>query len=588
MDGHLRGEHPEALKDKEKTLNTPRHRRSIALAILVIAFALVASACSSSDDATDTTVASATETTVGSATETTVGSATETTVATEDPAVTEMSGLTKVDDLTFTVELSQADPEFSIQTYYNAFFPLPSVALEDPVAFEESPIGNGPLMMDGMWEHDIQIPMKAYPDYAGDDPSQVDTFSFQIYADPVTAYNDILAGNLDVVDQVPTDFLGTYEDDFPGHNGEAQDTGFTYFGFPTYIDQFTRNHMVAMSMAIDREEIMDKVFLNARDAAHSVIPPNLEGRDDVCPTWNFDPSAARALWDAAGDPGPITFWFNSGGDHELWVEAVVNMWGKNLGMDTSTVTFETLEFSEYNPLIDAQELTGPFRLGWGMDYPSPINFLEPLYASYNAAPVGSNSSVYNNPLFDEALAAGKAALAATGLMSEALPDLFAAENILCEDGNIAPVYFTKVQYVWSENVDNVFIDANGDLGYSSITSADGSASTFIIEPEHLFPPTSNESEGVAVNRALFRGLTQLDAKTGSVANMMAESFTSDDGGLTWTIVLKDGWTFHNGEAVTSDSYINAWNYGALSSNAMQNNSFYAKIVGYGDLNPDAG
>ena len=568
-------------------MNTPRHRRSIALAILVIAFALVASACSSSDDATDTTAAAATETTVASATETTVASATETTVATEDPAVTEMSGLTKVDDLTFTVELSEADPEFSIQTYYGAYFPLPSVALEDPVAFEESPIGNGPLMMDGVWEHDIQIPMKIYPDYAGDDPSQVDTFSFQIYADQVTAYNDLLAGNLDVVDTVPTDFLGTYQDEFPGRNGEALTTGFTYFGFPTYLDQFSRNHMVAMSMAIDRQEIMDKVFLNARDAANSVIPPNLEGRDDVCPSWNFDPSAARALWDAAGDPGPITFWFNSGGDHEIWVEAVVNMWGKNLGLDTSTVTFETLEFSEYLPLLDNQEITGPFRLGWGMDYPSPINFLDPLYASWNAPPVGSNNAFYNNPLFDEALNAGKTALATTGQMSDALPDLYAAENILCEDGNIVPIMFSKKQFVWSENVDNVFVDANGDLGYSSITSADGAASTFIIEPEHLFPPTSNESEGIAVNRALFRGLTQLDAETNSIANMMAESFTSDDGGLTWTIVLKDGWTFHNGEAVTSDSYINAWNYGALGSNAMQNNSFYSKIVGYDDLNPEA-
>ena len=67
-----------------------------------------------------------------------------------------MTGLTKVDDLTFTVELSSADPEFSIQTYYGAYFPLPAVALEDPVAFEESPIGNGPLQMDGIWDHDIE------------------------------------------------------------------------------------------------------------------------------------------------------------------------------------------------------------------------------------------------------------------------------------------------------------------------------------------------------------------------------------------------------------------------------------------------
>jgi basic membrane protein A len=48
---------------------------------LLLALALVAAACSSSDDATDTTVAAATETTVAAATETTVAAATETTVA---------------------------------------------------------------------------------------------------------------------------------------------------------------------------------------------------------------------------------------------------------------------------------------------------------------------------------------------------------------------------------------------------------------------------------------------------------------------------------------------------------------------------
>jgi D-xylose transport system substrate-binding protein len=56
-------------------------RRSAKLFVLLAVFALIAAACSSSDDTTDTTVSGATETTVASATETTVASATETTVA---------------------------------------------------------------------------------------------------------------------------------------------------------------------------------------------------------------------------------------------------------------------------------------------------------------------------------------------------------------------------------------------------------------------------------------------------------------------------------------------------------------------------
>ena len=56
-------------------------RRSAKLFVLLAVFALIAAACSSSDDTTDTTVAGATETTVASGTETTVAGATETTVA---------------------------------------------------------------------------------------------------------------------------------------------------------------------------------------------------------------------------------------------------------------------------------------------------------------------------------------------------------------------------------------------------------------------------------------------------------------------------------------------------------------------------
>jgi D-xylose transport system substrate-binding protein len=63
-------------------------RRSAKLFVLLAVFALIAAACSSSDDTTDTT-SETTETTVASATETTVASATETTVASETTVATE-------------------------------------------------------------------------------------------------------------------------------------------------------------------------------------------------------------------------------------------------------------------------------------------------------------------------------------------------------------------------------------------------------------------------------------------------------------------------------------------------------------------
>jgi ABC-type transport system substrate-binding protein len=385
---------------------------------------------------------------------------------------------------------------------------------------------------------------------------------------------------------VPTENLSTYQTDFPDHNGDTFTTSFAYIGFPTYLPQFTKEHRQALSMAVDRVAISEKIFLGGRAPANSVIPPNLQGRNDVCASWNYDPATAKEIWDAAGDPGEITVWFNSGAGHEDWIEAIVNMWGENLGIDTSTIKFESLEFSEYLPLLDNQEVTGPFRLGWGQDYPSPLNFLEPLYASYNAPPVGSNNTFYDNPDFDALLADGKAKVAASGLLADGLADYYAAEDLLCEDAQVMPVYFGKTQFVWSDDASDVFIDAYNDLGYTKIKSTTGHISQDVSEPEHLFPTNSNESEGIAVLRAIYAPLLNYDAQTNEPYNSHASSITSEDGGQTWTMVLNPGWTFHDGSPITAADYVRTWSFGADGTNGQQNNSFYSNIVGYDDLNPE--
>lgn len=554
---------------------------------------MVVAACG--DEAEETTTTAAPATTTTEATTTSEGQTTTTggeTTTTEAGPVTTLSGLRKIDDLTFEVELTQADPEFPLRLAYAAYFPLPSVFFDDPAAFEESPIGNGPFKMDGVWEHDVQIKMVKNPDYAGPDPAQIDSLTFAIYGSAETMYTEALAGNLDILDTVPSAFLGVYQTDFPDRWGDSYTTSINTFYFPAYVTDLTPDVRRALSMAIDKSLITETIFQGARDPAFSVIPPVLAGsRDFVCDYWTYKPEEAKALWDSIETkPEGISVWFNVGGGHEDWIEAVTNMWVQNLGIDPGAITFNSLEWAQYlqlleGPAHDQAGVSGPFRLGWGQDYPSPYNFLDPIYYSTMTPPVGSNNSFYNNPEFDAALDAGSAAVAASGSLTDGVPFYQQAEDILCNDVGSIPMFFGKAQYVWNEGIDNVFIDSYTDLGYSLVTSDDGMVSTGIVEPEHLSPTTSNESEGIAVLRALFAPLINYRADTGEMYNVVAQSVTSSDGGVTWTITLNPGWTFHNGEPVTADSFINAWNFGANGANAQQNNSFYSTIVGYDALNP---
>jgi len=217
--------------------------------LLLAVFALVAAACGGSDDATDeTTTTGAAETTTTAATgETTAPDATTTTVAEEVEAPTaenQLSGLTVVDDKTFTVELTTADPEFPIQLAYTAYFALPSVAYDNTLGYNKAPIGNGPYMFPegGEWEQDVAIDLVTYADYAGPAPAN-DGINFVISPDPKTNYLEAQAGNLDVLSAVDPEFLASAPTDFPDRFAQSPSTGILYMAFPEYMDDtFTLEH----------------------------------------------------------------------------------------------------------------------------------------------------------------------------------------------------------------------------------------------------------------------------------------------------------------------------------------------------------
>ena len=129
-------------------------------------------------------------------------------------------------------------------------------------------------------------------------------------------------------------------------------------------------------------------------------------------------------------------------------------------------------------------------------------------------------------------------------------------------------------------------DAGGDdtATGDETTGGNGAASAGIVtvngyEPQNpLLPADTNEVGGGRVMTQLFAGLVSYDAE-GGIQNEVAESIESDDN-ITWTITLKDGWTFSDGTPVTANSFVDAWNYGAKLSSAQANSYFFENIEGF--------
>ncbi|AFS12555.1 peptide ABC transporter substrate-binding protein [Mycobacterium paraintracellulare] len=97
-------------------------------------------------------------------------------------------------------------------------------------------------------------------------------------------------------------------------------------------------------------------------------------------------------------------------------------------------------------------------------------------------------------------------------------------------------------------------------------------------PNPLIPTGTNDSQGGRILDRLFAGLMSYDA-TGHPSPEVARSIDTTDN-VNYRVVLKPGWTFTDGSPVTAHSFVDAWNYGALSTNGQLQQSFFSPIDGF--------
>jgi oligopeptide transport system substrate-binding protein len=102
------------------------------------------------------------------------------------------------------------------------------------------------------------------------------------------------------------------------------------------------------------------------------------------------------------------------------------------------------------------------------------------------------------------------------------------------------------------------------------------------EPQNpLLPANTNEVYGGRVVELLFEGLRAYDP-SGKPVNALAESIDTTDS-QNWTIKVKSGAKFTNGEPITAKTFVDSWNFAALSTNLQNNGFFFESIEGYADV-----
>lgn len=398
---------------------------------------------------------------------------------------TELEGVVAVDDYTLEVTLNESFADFEYVVGHPALAPVPADAVENGVdvdgtmvAFGEMPIGNGPFMLSEPWAHDQYIKAEKNADYYGT-PANIDGIDFKIFADQDTAFLEFQAGNIDMA-QIPVGQIestveqyGESADGYSVNAGEQTVLGAqlaTYYLLMNNTNETLKDPKVraALSLAVNREQIAEKVFEGTRVPATGIVPPGIVGfQEDGFEYSKYDIEAAKAMLVEAGYPEgeglpKIALEYNTGSGHEDILALVADDFAA-IGIETELMG---TEWGEYLDKLEAKNyMVG--RLGWLADYPIMDNFLYPIFKSDS----GDNYAFYNNADVDAMLE--EARMETDG---DARVETYREiEKIIGSEAAVIPVVFYRHTRVASERVMDGVFSPNGLMNFEELYLSDGGA-----------------------------------------------------------------------------------------------------------------
>ncbi|MFY0632174.1 MAG: ABC transporter substrate-binding protein [Vannielia sp.] len=208
---------------------------------------------------------------------------------------------------------------------------------------------------------------------------------------------------------------------------------------------------MAISMMIDRQAIIDRLFYGAGEAASQIVPTGVFGFNDQIGVTPYDPEGAKALLAEAGYPEGFGITIHGSNDRFSQDAELAQVLGQFLARGGLTVNaVETLPYSVFSK--DAgNNAYGAFVFSYGNSTGEASRGL--LSAIHTYSPdqdLGTlNRFRYSNPAFDEAVVAA-AQVFGEAEREAALADAMA---LAFNDTPIVPLYFQALSWASSAKID---------------------------------------------------------------------------------------------------------------------------------------
>ncbi len=371
-------------------------------------------------------------------------------------------GIKAVDDMTLEVTLNAPTPYFIEMLTHQATYPVNKANIEK---FGADFIKPGNLVSNGAYTLAEFIPndhikIVKNPNYYEADQVKIDVVNYIPTEDRSTAMKRIEAGELDMNDDLPTEQLADLRAKFGDQIKIGPYLGTYYYAFKTVKkpwDNVKLRH--AISMAIDRDYLAEKVWQNTMIPAYSFVPPGIGGYEtkttDYAEKSQLDrEDEAKKILTELGygpdNPLKMEIRYNTSENHKNTAVAIQEQL-KPLGIE---VTLLNTDGKTHYGFLEQHGDFDIARAGWIADYKDPENFL-----SLCKTGAGNNYSEYSNKEYDDLLAAA----ASSADPAERMKKLSEAEGVgVARDLCVVPLLYYSYHNVvsnkvkgWEENVMDV-------------------------------------------------------------------------------------------------------------------------------------
>jgi len=355
----------------------------------------------------------------------------------------EEMGVKAVDATTFEVTLKAPTPYFLEMLTHQAAYPVNKASIDKLGAEWIKPgnlVSNGAYTL-AEWVPNDHIKMVKNPKFHDAATVKIDVVNFIPTEDRSSAMKRYEAGELDSYDDLPTEQLPDLKAKFGDQVRVAPYLGTYYYAIKTDKAPWDNLELrTAISEAIDRDFLAEKVWNNSMFPGYSMVPPGIKGYTPAMAKFAEESQidredAAKKVLEKLGytpeHPLKMEIRYNTSENHKNTAVAIQEQL-KPLGVEVTLLNTDT---KTHYGFLEQKGSYDVARAAWIADYQDPETFL-----GISRKASGNNYSRYDSPAYEAAM--DKAA-AAGGNPEERMKLLSDAERILVDEvGNIPLLYYS--------------------------------------------------------------------------------------------------------------------------------------------------